>query len=75
MTKIITMMKKIYRINRRIASIICFSLLLLGNVARSAEIERDFVLFIYMNGSDLESKNQLATHNINAMHSDQPDDH
>ena len=57
----------IYKINRRIAFIICFSLLLLGNAVRSAEVERDFVLFIYMNGSDLESKNQLATHNVNAM--------
>lgn len=61
--------------NKRIAAIICFIAISFNNVAYGSEITRDFVLLIYMNGSNLESKYQLATKDIGEMlHSIGPND-
>lgn len=53
--------------NSRILTIVCFIAISLGSAAYGSEIKRDFVLLIYMNGSNLESKHQLATKDISEM--------
>ena len=72
-------MKKIFNINRRITAIIFCTVISLCCIAWSSVPQREFVLFIYMNGSNLESKYQLATDNIEemlkAMAADIPEDH
>lgn len=46
---------------------VCFVVLSLGGMARAAISQSEFVLLIYMNGSNLESESKLATHNIRDM--------
>lgn len=62
-------MKMVMRIfNQRLNVIfVCFVVLSLGGMARAAISQSEFVLLIYMNGSNLESESKLATHNIRDM--------
>jgi hypothetical protein len=61
------MTMKILSKNSRMLTIICFIAILWNTAAYGSEAGRDFVLLIYMNGSNLESKSQLATKDIEEM--------
>lgn len=60
------MMMKTFN-KRRVIILACFAVLLLGNIARASVSRSDFVLLIYMNGSNLESESELATGNMRDM--------
>lgn len=72
-------MKKISNTNKKITAILFSIVISVFCIAWKAVPQRDFVLFVYMNGSNLESKYQLGTDNIEnmlqAMAADGPDDH
>lgn len=54
--------------NSKMIVFICLAMLSLNSIARTATpTKSDFVLLIYMNGSNLESEYKLATHNIEEM--------
>lgn len=59
-------MKKIFNM-KRIVLFVCIAVLSLGNIAGASVSRSDFVLLIYMNGSNLESESKLATGNIRDM--------
>lgn len=60
------MMMKIFKRGKMIA-FICLIMLSLNNITQAATHQSDFVLLIYMNGSNLESEYKFATHNIKDM--------
>lgn len=52
---------------RKILIFVCLAVLSLENIAWASASRSDYVLLIYMNGSNLESESKLATHNIQDM--------
>lgn len=60
------MMRKIFN-KERVIAFICFIGLSFSNITQATTPKSDFVLLVYMNGSNLESEHKLATHNIQDM--------
>ncbi len=59
------MTKKIFN-RKKVMTFLCLVILSLGNIAQAVP-KSDFVLMVYMNGSNLESDYKLATSNIQDM--------
>ena len=53
--------------NKKMIAFICLIILSLNNITLATTPKSDFVLLIYMNGSNLESEYKLATRNIKDM--------
>lgn len=52
---------------KRMIIFLCFLMLSLNSITEAITPKSDFVLLVYMNGSNLESEYKLATHNIKDM--------